>query len=147
MSLFSCLASAAWWVPIACSIPAVVKAKSDLASWVRNLSGYSIMTLYHKLVGAAGEKTSTKEYRERLHYGSTTLILWRVSALIMYALSLNRASSRKTHSLLKLLLSPLPQTGCNLLCIIKLVGERQMKKTVCMHEQALVSVRIKTVKV
>lgn len=61
------LASAAWWMPIACSIPAVAKAKSDLASWVRNLSSYSIMSLYHKLVGAAGEKTSTKEYRVRLH--------------------------------------------------------------------------------
>lgn len=62
--MFSCLASAEWWVPTARSIPAVVKAKSDLASWVHNLSGYSIMSLYHKLAGAAGEKTSAKEWRE-----------------------------------------------------------------------------------
>lgn len=41
-------------------IPAVVKAKSGLASWVHNLSSYSIMSLYHKLVGAAGEATSGK---------------------------------------------------------------------------------------
>lgn len=51
--------------PGACSIPAVVKAKPDIASWVHNLSGYSIMSLYHKLVGAAGEAASGKrEERE-----------------------------------------------------------------------------------
>lgn len=33
------------------------EAKSGLASWVHN---YTIMSLYHKLVGAAGEEASGK---------------------------------------------------------------------------------------
>ena len=58
--LLSCIAPAACWEPSASGIPAVVKAQQGLASWFHNLSGYSIMSLYHKLVGAAGEETSGK---------------------------------------------------------------------------------------
>lgn len=78
-------------MPTACSIPAVVSAKSDLASWVHNSSGYSTMSLYHKLEGAAGEKTSGKVQ------GEAALMKHNTDPLIVYALTLNRASSGKTH--------------------------------------------------